>query len=94
MNNLPRKSSKPQASINIDELKEFLYSGRGHGRVTREIADKFNLTNRTVGGIMGNLKRKGLVFTYTKCTVTLTNFLSRRPEPFVISNSYYEWIGE
>lgn len=79
-----------------NEIKEYLLSdryGRG-GKTTGEIANRFKLTNRQCGGYMAALKREGKVFSYTKGTIVFTNFLSRKPEPCVLSNSFYEWIGE
>lgn len=85
---------KKEGQINHNSIREFLLSGRGGGRFTHEIAQKFKIKNRVVGGIMANLKRRGFIFTYTGGTVIFTNFLSGKPEPCRLSNSYYEWIGD
>ena len=76
-----------------DTIKDFLLTGRQNGRITEEIAEKYGLTNRQVGGKMGKLKSKGLVMTYTKGTIVFSDGLHNfKGSPMGLSNSYYEWI--
>ena len=74
-----------------EKLIAFLKTGRNMGRTTCEIGDKFWLTNKQVGGIMGALKRKGIVFTYTKGTIVFSDGIhAKGGSPMRLSNSFYE----
>jgi Mn-dependent DtxR family transcriptional regulator len=64
-----------------------------NGLVTEEIAQRFNLKRKQVGGIMGALKREGRVFTYTKGYVWVTSGIHSKAAPMGLTNSYYELIA-
>lgn len=76
------------------KIIEFLESKFDKGACTETLADEFNLTNRQIGSIMGGLKRKGIIHSYTKGVVVFTDFMTRKPSQTRLSNSYYELIKQ
>ena len=79
--------------VNLIELSLFLKSGRDNIRTTEAIAEHFKITNREVGHIMSDLKKKKLIYRYSKSPVIFSNFMSGKAEPLGFDRSLYEWIG-
>jgi predicted ArsR family transcriptional regulator len=79
--------------MNNDIREKILkYLSEQGGAVTHAIANKFNLTNRQVGAIMGHLSRQGKVQTYTKGAIHITHGVHTKASPMRLSNSYYDVV--
>ncbi|WP_061085211.1 hypothetical protein [Chryseobacterium indologenes] len=77
-----------------NQIIKFLESKYDKGATTETLAEEFKMTNRQIGSIMGNLKRKGLIHSYTKGVIVFTDFMTRKASPARLSNSYYELIKQ